>query len=161
MRFENGNHQTEYMLADSLVELSKLCNSPSDISILRLAHKANIHRNTFYYHFKDIEELIEYTLKRQYELLKGVLSTREEFLPAFFDRNYKLIRFARHELGTDKYLDFLRNLILADVQSPSSTDAEEKKAAILANLIVATTLAEDQPGKTIIRLLEWYVGVRP
>lgn len=152
MRFEDGNHLTEYLLADSLVELSKLYNSPSDISITKLTHKANIHRNTFYYHFKDISALIEYTLKRQYDLLKEKFSTIEEFLPAFFDRNYKLIQYAKCELGTDRYLAYLRNLIREDILSLGKAKLESE-VDILANLVVATTLAEDQPGRTIAKLI--------
>lgn len=56
--------ETKRILADALKELMK--NKPLErISIRELADTANVNRQTFYYHFEDIYDLLKWTFQQE------------------------------------------------------------------------------------------------
>ena len=147
MRFEDGSKiKTDIMLAQALVDLTKKSSKPSQISILSVAHRANIHRNTVYYHFKNMAQLVIFSLGFQFDSLKEKLSeeTAENFIAEYCDRNYRLLKYARHELGTDRYLEELRKLFAAYLNN--------ENAFLKAHLMASVTLIEEMPGNTIRNL---------
>ena len=56
--------ETKRILADSLKELMKQ-KSLEKISIRELADTANVNRQTFYYHFEDIYDLLKWTFQQE------------------------------------------------------------------------------------------------
>lgn len=58
------NNQTKDAMSSALVSLLKK-NPISKITVFDITNKCHVNRQTFYYHFNDIYELLEYTLDCQ------------------------------------------------------------------------------------------------
>ena len=67
MKHEMNSRHTKQMLADALISLSN--HKPfSKITISELVSCCNINRKTFYYHFSDIYDLLEWHLNNEVSL---------------------------------------------------------------------------------------------
>lgn len=64
MKYEVTSQNTKKMLANTLISLMKK-KSLSKISISEIVTVCQINRKTFYYHFTDIYELLEWHLEQE------------------------------------------------------------------------------------------------
>ena len=64
MKYEITSQNTKKMLANTLISLMKK-KSLSKISISEIVKTCQINRKTFYYHFADIYELLEWHFEQE------------------------------------------------------------------------------------------------
>ena len=151
---------TKYEISEALIGLIREARNYSEINISSVAFKANMHRNTIYYHFRDMKELLLWTV--HYELNKAMTS-REYFdvrdgMAVFFTRMRPLLLFAKQEMGTEEYLRNLRFEILPLVEplteGPAINSEEAKKIAVdtFVEQIVVASLIHEKPAD-MIRLI--------
>lgn len=107
----NKKTNTKKILADCLKEL--MTHQPADkITIQELTTKAGVNRQTFYYHFTDIYDLLKWTLQQEaVQLLENKQSEllwKEGILALFhyLDDNRDFALSAVHSLGIDQFKHF-------------------------------------------------------
>ena len=148
---------TKHEIAAALIELTREARSANEINISSVAFKANMHRNTIYYHFRDMKELLLWTV--HYELNKA-MAGKEYFdvrdgMAVFFTRMRPLLLFAKQEMGTEEYLRSLRLEILPLVEpltEGSAINSEEaKKIAVdtFVEQIIVASLIHEKPSNMI------------
>lgn len=151
---------TKYGLAAALIELTKSSDRMSSINISAVAFEANMHRNTVYYHFRDMRELCLWTIHNELTKLVG---NRDYFevrdgIATFFARFRPLLSFTKHELGTEEYLKCMRLEILPLVEpltvGPAITSEEAKKLAVdtFVEQIIVASVVHEHP-ENMIRLI--------
>ena len=64
MKYETTTYNTKKMLADTLKKLIRK-KSFSHITVRELTDSCGLNRNTFYYHFEDINDLLKWTLEQE------------------------------------------------------------------------------------------------
>ena len=64
MKYETTSFNTKKMLAESLKKLIRK-KSFSNITVRELTENCGLNRNTFYYHFEDINDLLKWTLEQE------------------------------------------------------------------------------------------------
>ena len=64
MKYESTTFNTKKMLAESLKELIRK-KSFSKITVRELTQNCGLNRNTFYYHFEDINDLLKWSLEQE------------------------------------------------------------------------------------------------
>lgn len=64
MKYETTTFNTKKMLAESLKKLIRK-KSFSSITVSELTKSCGLNRNTFYYHFEDINDLLKWTLEQE------------------------------------------------------------------------------------------------
>ena len=78
MKHEINSQNTKIMLAEALISL--LSNKPlAKITVSELVSLCNINRKTFYYHFTDIYDLLEWYLNNEVEKALNLLDPLENF----------------------------------------------------------------------------------
>ena len=103
--------KTEYRLAAALKEL--MSEQPLDnISVTVLAKKAHIKRQTFYYHFHDIFDLL--TLVFLDEKIPNVTETKSykgllEVIYKYYQKNEKFIDATLSSAGKELFIEFKIN----------------------------------------------------
>lgn len=151
---------TKYAIAAALVELTANTDRMSSINISSVAFEANMHRNTIYYHFRDMGELCLWTIRNE---LTGLIGNRGYFevrdgMAAFFTKFKPLLTFTKHELGTEEYFRRLRLEILPLVEplteGPAINSEEAKKIAVdtFVEQIIVASAVHDRP-EHMIRLI--------
>ena len=147
------SENTEKLLADALLELTKTLPFHK-ISVSNVAYKANVHRNTFYYHFKDLRELVLWTIHRDFSEVPDDFSS---FLLTYLTRNDNFLRFANELLGTDSFLSrmrselrpHLRNYLAAMQTAPAGISPVHSSAlSTPGERRPVNTSAESRPGST-------------
>ncbi len=151
---------TKFGLSAALIELTRNADRMSSINISAVAFEANMHRNTVYYHFRDMRELCLWTI---HDKLMKLIGNRDYFevrdgMATFFSRFRPLLLFTRHELGTEEYLKSMRLEILPLVEpltaGPAITSEEAKKVAVdtFVEQIIVASVVHEHPEK-MIRLI--------
>lgn len=67
-------NKTKNLIIDSFLELvAKSDEEPEKISITDIVEHCNISRQTFYYHFKDIDQMLEWAFQNEYDAIEKEL----------------------------------------------------------------------------------------
>lgn len=125
MRHEINSINTKYALAESLKEIVNSGKPYDKITISNIVKNCNINRNTFYYHFSDIRELILWTLCndmylhiRNFDSFNG--KQIREYAVNYLHVNRKFLNFAYHYVGfnifSDNYVSQLYPIILNHIE---------------------------------------------
>jgi len=168
--------ETKRILADSLKELMKN-KSLEKISIRELADTANVNRQTFYYHFEDIYDLLKWTFQQETVQLLHVdessLLWKEGLLQLFkyLEANKEFCLCALQSLGRGH----LKRFFYSDISSIlgrvikslcEKLNAGEEHIAFLthfytlslAGLVESWLLGEmDQSPKEIIEIIDIFI----
>ena len=155
-----NSKNTKSDISAALINLTRSTGRLTSINISSVAFEANMHRNTIYYHFRDMQELCIWTIHNELgKQLSGTGYTEvRDGIASFFVRFRPLLAFARHELGTEAYLRQLRLEILPLVEplteGPGIISEETKKLAVdtFTEQIIVATVVHDHPEK-MIRLI--------
>ena len=157
-RMSNINSKnTKRDISAAFIDLTKSAERMTEINISSVAFAANMHRNTIYYHFRDMRDLCLWTIHSE---LTGLAGTGDYFevkdaVATFFTRFRPLLAFAKHELGTEEYLRQMRLEILPLVEpftAGSAINSEEaKKIAVdtFVELIIVASTIHERPDKMI------------
>lgn len=117
MKYEVTSQNTKRMLANTLISLMKK-KSLSKISISEIVKLCQINRKTFYYHFADIYELLEWHLEQEVSSIVLSLQSPNDFEAAFrisldyMDHNTYLYNCVDDPYFCDKLMDFIIKIIL-------------------------------------------------
>lgn len=104
--------KTEHRLALALKEMLTEV-SLDEISVRELVKKCHVNRQTFYYHFHDIFDLL--TLLFLTEKVEGVKQTKNveeviECLFKYYEKNEKFINATLNSSGKDLFVEFVNNV---------------------------------------------------
>lgn len=104
--------KTEYRLAAALKELMSDNKPLSDITVTMLTKKCKVGRQTFYYHFHDVYDLL--TMVFLNEEIKKIKDSRslDEFLEifyAYYEKNINFINGVLSSGGRDLFVEFVNN----------------------------------------------------
>ncbi len=132
--------KTEYRLANALKELMSEKKSLDDISVTLLTKKCKVNRQTFYYHFHDIYDLLTLVFlneevpnakesKNHYELLEKIFK--------YYNQNSGFIDSVLDSAGKELFLEFISNtcyqvflkLCVSHDVNKETTPAERKTIA--------------------------------
>jgi AcrR family transcriptional regulator len=125
LRHEINSLNTKYALAEALKEIVNKGKSYDKITISDIVKNCGINRNTFYYHFADIKELILWTLCndmylhiRNFDCFNG--KQIREYAVNYLHNNRKFLDFAYHYVGfnvfSDNYVSELYPIILKHIE---------------------------------------------
>lgn len=157
MKSAEFSEHTKNVLADALTELTRTFPFRK-ITASFVAHKANVHRNTLYYHFSGIEDLILWTLHRD---LSRIQTQKRVFLITYLSRNDKLLRFALSVLGFDAFTTAMRQELKPIVAEYCEGAANKASEDILINnaisQILTAFLTEPRPAKMINMLFDYVI----
>ena len=116
MKYEVTSQNTKKMLANTLISLMK--RKPlSKISISEIVKECQINRKTFYYHFEDIYDLLEWHLEQEVSTITNSMNTLDDFDTAFrisldyMENNSYIYNCADDSYFCDKMMDFIIKLI--------------------------------------------------
>jgi AcrR family transcriptional regulator len=123
---EINSMNTKRALASSLKSLFRSHEPGKNITVSEIVRSAGANRNTFYYHFADVQALILWTLNddvfariREHDPADGA-AIREIIVDYMYD-NAKFLNFAYHYIGfdafNDHYVDALNPIILRYIES--------------------------------------------
>lgn len=116
MKHELNSHATKQMLADALIDLSS--KKPfSKITVSELVALCDINRKTFYYHFTDVYDLLEWYLTG--EINQAInsfhsiydLDSTISYATEYMQKHPYLIRFIEDPLGREKVTQTLSRVI--------------------------------------------------
>jgi len=149
-----NSKNTKYELANALIELTKE-GKPENISISSVAFRANMHRNTVYYHFNDMRDLCFWSIHN--ELKNAVVSPENarDGLAYFFTRFKPLLDYTKSEVGVDSFLSRMRIELLPILEPlvhSDFIDSEEKKLSaveIFTQQILVAYLLQAKPANMI------------
>ncbi len=152
-----NSKNTKYDIAAALIDLTKNAERATQINISSVAFAANMHRNTIYYHFRDMRELCLWTIHNELSKAVGDRGYYEvqDGIANFFTRFKPLLNFTKHELGTEDFLHQMRLEILPLVEpftnGPAISSEESKKIAVdtFVEQIIVASVIHDRPEKMI------------
>lgn len=123
---------TKHALAASLKKL--LAEKPVDkITVKDIVDDCGVNRHTFYYHFQDLIELVEWFLKDEANNVFGAHKTFETWKEAFYDlydylQENKAIIMNVYESGYRNYLEqYIKSLVRPYIVSFLGTQSEGVK----------------------------------
>ena len=111
---EKQSLETKQKLSASLKKLMKT-NDFHKISINTLAQEAHLNRNSFYYHFNNIFDLLKYTFENDAIKIVKQINPRQNieeviyFIMEYIDQNKAFCTCAYKSLGETELRKFLRN----------------------------------------------------
>ena len=112
MKYEVTSQNTKKMLANTLISLMK--KKPlSKISISEIVKECQINRKTFYYHFEDIYDLLEWHLEQEVTALTNSMKPLDDFDTAihislnYMEHNSYIYNCADDPYFCDKLMDFI------------------------------------------------------
>lgn len=124
--------KTEQKLALKLKEL--MSNEPLDqITVSRLTKVCGVNRQTFYYHFRDIYDLLTWIFLNESIQEIETASNYKEALYAFFtyiEKNHDFVKNVVSSAGRDLFIEFLSESLLA-VQMRALTLKDTNKVLTL------------------------------
>ena len=136
MKYEITSQNTKKMLANTLISLMKK-KSLSKISISEIVKTCQINRKTFYYHFADIYELLEWHLEQELvTILNSMNSTYSlsDFESSFrltlnfLNENTYLYNCADDPYGCEMLMEFInKKLYPFSLESITQLEQEHKK----------------------------------
>lgn len=116
MKHEITSQNTKRMLANTLISLMK--KKPlSKISISEIVKDCQINRKTFYYHFEDIYDLLEWHLEQEVTPIVQTLESPDDFDTAFhisvnyMENNAYLYNCVDDPYFCDKLMDFITKIL--------------------------------------------------
>ena len=131
MQYTATSLNTKIMLSSSLKKLME--KKPfSKISVREIVADCVVNRNTFYYHFQDIRDLLKWTLEREaIEVVKKfdlLINYKQAilFVMDYAEKNKHLINCAYDSIGRDELKRFFYNDFLSI--TASLFDSAEKSA---------------------------------
>lgn len=131
MQYTATSLNTKIMLSSSLKKLME--KKPfSKISVREIVADCGVNRNTFYYHFQDIRDLLKWTLEREaIEVVKKfdlLINYKQAvlFVMDYAEKNKHLINCACDSIGRDELKRFFYNDFLSI--TASLFDSAEKSA---------------------------------
>lgn len=136
---------TQKMLAESLKEILE-DKSLDQITIKELTEKCGVSRNTFYYHFHDIYELLEWIFVNQAEMIikeygsleewSGGVTSAMEYIYENKNMIYHIYNSINRE-NLEKYLyDVLGSTILMHVQDKArNMDVPEEDTVMISDIM--------------------------
>lgn len=114
MKYEVTTLNTKKAFSSALKELME--KKPfSKISISEIVKECGVNRNTFYYHFKDIQDLLKWTLEQEaVEVVKSfdlILDSNEAilFVLDYVEKNKHILNCAYDSIGRDELKRFFYN----------------------------------------------------
>ena len=116
MKYEITSQNTKKMLANTLISLMKK-KFLSKITISEIVKECQINRKTFYYHFEDIYELLEWHLEQEVAQIVQSINSPDDFDAAFrisityMENNTYLYKCVDDPYFCDKLMDFLIKII--------------------------------------------------
>lgn len=130
MKHAEISFNTKKRLSNALKK--KMRTKPlSKITINELIASCDVNRNTFYYHFKDIYELLKWTLEQDaldvvasMDLLENT-EAAIRFILNYIDKNKYIIACTYDSLGRDQ----LKNFLYTDIRSIVDKNLEEIEKA--------------------------------
>lgn len=129
MKYEITSQNTKRMLANTLIALMSK-KSLSKITVSEIVKECQINRKTFYYHFEDIYELLEWHLEQEMLTILNSLNSLNDFETSFrltlnfIDKNTYLYNCADDPYGCERLMDFL-NQKLYPLSLDSITQMEQ------------------------------------
>jgi len=110
LRHEINSENTRRALADAMKSLINQSKSADKITIDKIVKKCGVNRNTFYYHFAGIEELLLWTLRADFYLHIQTFGSSNgtqirEFAVNYLNNNQKFLTYAYQYLGYNKFRD--------------------------------------------------------
>lgn len=139
--------KTEEKLGKALKEL--MSTEPLDqITVKRLSEMCHINRQTFYYHFRDIYDLLTWIFLNETIKIKEKSGTYVDALDAFFEyietnRHFveNVVSSASRDLfieflGNSLYTRFIRALTILDVENVLNTDTKKFVAKFYCTAII-------------------------
>ncbi|MDR0934975.1 MAG: TetR/AcrR family transcriptional regulator C-terminal domain-containing protein [Erysipelotrichaceae bacterium] len=129
--------KTEYRLAEALKALLAEDNALDDISVTKLVQKCKVNRQTFYYHFHDIYDLLTLVyLNEKISNIERSQNVREmlKHIYDYYKKNKKFIKGTLSSAGRDLFSEFIYNncyqilskLLLEIDESNELSDYEKK-----------------------------------
>lgn len=112
MKYETTSQNTKKMLAETLKSLLQK-KSLSKITVSEIVNACQINRKTFYYHFTDIYDLLEWYLNQEILGIVGKFHLLDEFDTIlnfsldYLEQNTYLLNCASDPIGYDKLVQFL------------------------------------------------------
>lgn len=129
--------KTEYRLAQTLKTMMSEGKSLDNISVTDLVKKCKVNRQTFYYHFHDIYDLL--TLVYLNEKIEGIQKSQDviemlKYIFNYFKKNKNFVKETLRSAAKDLFHEFinnncyqtLMNLIFEIPKSNDLTDNERK-----------------------------------
>lgn len=121
--------KTEVILANALKELMSK-ESLDDITVKRLADMCNIKRQTFYYHFRDIYDLLTWIFLNENIKSKKPLNSWQEavkLIIKYVSKNKKFIQNTLSSAGRDLFEQFISSFLYSfTLQYFAKIDANQK-----------------------------------
>ena len=128
MKHDLNSHSTKQLLSDTLIQLA--AQKPfSKITVSEIVALCDINRKTFYYHFTDLYDLLEWYLNQEIE--KAILSfdsiynfdSTISYASEYMRQHPCLARFIEDPLGREKVTQVL-NKVIAPLTSELITKME-------------------------------------
>lgn len=135
MKHELNSQSTKQMLCDALIELSAK-KAFSKITVSEIVNLCNVNRKTFYYHFEDVYDLLEWHLNNE---IKKAISTFDpvydlnasiSFAVDYMNQHPCLKKFVQDPLAREKITKLLN-----EVLSPKVLELFQQREATLGKSI--------------------------
>lgn len=130
--------KTDHQFAEELKKMMQ--TTPLDeISVVALSNKCGVSRKTFYYHFRDVYDLLTLVfLDEKNALLTNNVSTNKDLITSIFNyylRNSKFVDATLNSAGKDLFQEFIFNYcyqvilnnFLNNIQDSKLITSNEKK----------------------------------
>lgn len=153
-----NSKNTKPELAAALLELTGQ-EEFKDISVSSVAFRANMHRNTVYYHFNDMRDLCLWSV---HHYLTGSIDTQNyqtlrDSMAVFFTKYHRLLDFTKNEIGVDSFLERMRLELLGYIEPYTTGSSEEEKKTntdfFIEQMLVASLLHKN-PENLIKRIFD-------
>ena len=144
MKHELNSQNTKQMLCDALIELSAK-KAFSKITVSEIVNLCNVNRKTFYYHFEDVYDLLEWHLNNE---IKKAISTFDpvydlnasiSFAVDYMNQHPCLKKFVQDPLAREKITKLLNEVLSPKVlelfqQSKEEAELKNDNLGVLNSL---------------------------
>lgn len=130
MKNEEISLKTKQALVQALKQAMN-CKPLSKVTVTELIHYCNINRNTFYYHFEDIYDLLKWMLDQEaIEVVKKInlITNTEEafrFVMKYLDDNQHILNCAYDSMGHEEMKRFLYRDFIGIMKNAINTGEKE------------------------------------
>lgn len=126
-----GAIATKLDLALEFIEIAERPYHPKTITVTFLTKECGVHRNTFYYHFSDIPDLIIWTIRHSFgdHLIHAFSGGHEKvgvFISEYMNKHIKFLNYACKSLGDEKFSRIFRNVFRGVLQDYIPLYCKEK-----------------------------------
>lgn len=135
--------KTEYRLAQTLKTMMSEGKSLDNISVTDLVKKCKVNRQTFYYHFHDIYDLL--TLVYLNEKIEGIQKSEDvlemlKHIFNYFKKNKNFVKETLHSAAKDLFHEFINNNcyqtlmeLISNISRSKNLTDNERKAIVRFN----------------------------